>query len=35
MKMKGGKKGGGQDRIVQMKLDLKSEGDKATGTVRC
>ncbi len=33
MKMKGGKKGGGQDRIVQLKLDLKSDGDKATGTV--
>ena len=33
MKMKGGKKTGGQDRVVQVKLNLKADGDKATGTV--
>jgi hypothetical protein len=33
MKMKGGKKAGAQERIVQVKFNLKSEGDKATGTV--
>ncbi len=33
MQIKAGKKAGSQDRIVQVKFDLKSDGDKATGTV--
>jgi len=33
MKMKANKKSGGQERIVELKFDLKSDGDKATGTV--
>lgn len=33
LKMKGGKKTGSQDRIVEVKFNLKSDGDKATGTV--
>jgi hypothetical protein len=33
MKMAGGKKGGPDGRIVQIKFNLKSDGDKATGTV--
>jgi hypothetical protein len=33
MKVRGGKKTGGQERIVQVRLNLKSDGEKATGTV--
>ena len=33
MKMKGGKKAAAQERIVRIKFNLKSDGDKATGTV--
>ena len=33
MKMRGGKKGGGQDRTVQVTLNLKSEGNTLTGSV--
>jgi hypothetical protein len=33
MKMKAGKKSGGQERTVQVKLNLKTQGDQITGTV--
>jgi hypothetical protein len=33
MKMRGGKKGGGQDRTVRVTLNLKADGSKLTGTV--
>jgi hypothetical protein len=33
MKMRGGKKGAAQERTVTVTLNLKSEGDKVTGTV--
>ncbi len=33
MKMRGGKKGGGQDRTVTVTLNLKSDGNTLTGTV--
>jgi hypothetical protein len=33
MKMRGGKKTGSQERFVQVTLNLKSDGNKATGTV--
>jgi len=33
MKMRGGKKGGGQDRTVRMTFNLKADGSKLTGTV--
>ena len=33
MKMRGGKKGGGQDRTVQISMSLKAEGSNLTGTV--
>jgi hypothetical protein len=33
MKMRSGKKTAGIERIVQVKLNLKADGDKATGTV--
>ena len=33
MKMKGGKKAAAQERTVQVKFNLKSDGNKATGTV--
>jgi len=33
MKMRGGKKGGGQDRTVQISMNLKAEGSNLTGTV--
>jgi len=33
MKMRGGKKGGGQDRTVQVTFNLKSDGNTLTGTV--
>jgi hypothetical protein len=34
MKMRGGKKGGGADRTVTVTLNLKTDGDKVTGSVR-
>ena len=34
MKMRGGKKGGGQDRTVQVTLNLKADGNTLTGAVR-
>lgn len=34
MKMKSGPKTGGQERIVRVTLNLKSDGAKPTGTVR-
>lgn len=33
MKVRGGKKGGGQDRTVHMTFNLKADGNKLTGTV--
>ena len=33
MKMRGGKKGGGQDRTVRVTFNLKADGNKLTGTV--
>ena len=33
MKMRGGKKGGGQDRTVRVTFNLKADGSKLTGTV--
>jgi hypothetical protein len=33
MKMRAGKKSGGQDRIVQVTFNLKSDGNTLTGTV--
>jgi hypothetical protein len=33
MKMRGGKKGGGQDRTVRITMNLKAEGNQLTGTV--
>jgi hypothetical protein len=33
MKMRGGKKGGGQEQTVTVTLNLKTDGDKVTGTV--
>jgi hypothetical protein len=33
MKMRGGKKGGGQDRTVTVTMNLKSDGNALTGTV--
>lgn len=33
IKMKAGKKAGSEDRMVQVQFNLKSDGDKATGTV--
>lgn len=33
VKMRGSKKTGSQERIVQVQFNLKSDGDKATGTV--
>ena len=33
MKVRGGKKAAGQERIVQLRFNLKGDGDKATGTV--
>lgn len=33
MKMKGSKKTGGQERTVEVRLNLKADGDKPTGTM--
>src|SRR5207237_1207418 len=33
MKMRGGRKSGAQERTVQVTLNLKTDGDKVTGTV--
>src|ERR1700733_3792924 len=33
IQMKAGKKAGSEDRMVQVQFNLKSEGDKATGTI--
>jgi hypothetical protein len=34
MKQKGNKKSGGAERTVEVRLTLKADGDKATGSVR-